>query len=60
MVTSDVRYSNIETAGWTAGDYIRVWDKKDERYSRSIGLCFVLATGKIGKFNTSTNDLRAI
>jgi hypothetical protein len=45
---------------WKRGDYIRVWNREDESYSRSSGFCFVLTTGQIGRFMTQTAQLEAV
>jgi hypothetical protein len=45
---------------WKAGDYVRVWNKSDGKHLRSSGLCFVMATGQIGKFSSNTFDLVAL
>jgi hypothetical protein len=51
MPTSDESADSLGHVKWKAGDYIRVWDREDQSHARSIGFCFNLATGEIGKFH---------
>jgi hypothetical protein len=60
MVTSDEQPASLDHVTWKAGDYIRVWDRKDGSYPRCTGLCFNLASGKIGQFSTMYYSLKPV
>ena len=60
MSTSDELRSSFGHVKWRAGDYMRVWDREDKSHSRSEGFCFNVATGEIGRFNTTSFSLKVI
>jgi hypothetical protein len=60
MTTSNETPNSLGHVRWKAGDYIRVWNREDKSHSRSDGFCFNLATGEIGKFNTTSFFLTVI
>jgi hypothetical protein len=54
---SDNRAASRTLVGWTEGDYNRVWNKENQKNARCSGFCFVLATGAIGRFSTTSFSL---
>jgi hypothetical protein len=60
VATSDTGTLSPSFVGWKEGDYIRIWDRKNEKGAMCSGFCFVLATGRIGKFTASIYSLKAL
>lgn len=52
--------SVVDCIGWSAGDYITVWDRKEEKHCMASGFGFNRACGAIGKFKTASFDLQAL
>jgi hypothetical protein len=50
----------VDCIGWSAGDYITVWDRKEGKHCIASGFGFNRATGAIGRFETSSFDLQAL
>ena len=40
---------------WKKGNYIRVWERKNDPHSQASGFCFNLASGQIGRFYTNSS-----
>jgi hypothetical protein len=49
--------SIVDCIGWSAGDYIIVWDRKEGKHCMAGEFHFDRATGAIGKFETTSFDL---
>jgi hypothetical protein len=60
VATSDIGPMSPSLVGWKEGYYIRIWDRKNEKGAMCSGFCFVLATGRIGKFSASIYSLKAL
>lgn len=52
--------SVVDGIGWSAGDYITVWDRKEEKHCMASGFGFNRATGAIGKFVAASFNLQAL
>jgi hypothetical protein len=50
----------IDGIGWSAGDYIMVWDRKEGKDCFANGFGSNRATGAIGRFETSSFNLQAL
>jgi hypothetical protein len=59
MVAYDVPSKSVDGVALTAGDYIRVWDSRSLVGSKA-GVCFNLASGRIGKFETVWTALNLV
>ena len=46
MTTSSESPSSVGHVKWKAGDYTRMWNRKDKSHTVSKGLCFILATAE--------------
>lgn len=57
MTKSDQSRDSLGHVKWKAGDYVRVWNREDKKHSQSAGFCFNIATGGIGKFDTTSFSL---
>jgi hypothetical protein len=51
---------SIDCIGWSAGDYVFVWDRKEGRHCVADGFGFNRATGAIGRFETTSFHLQAL
>jgi hypothetical protein len=60
MPTSDEQHGSRGCIKWKEGDYVRVWNREDRSHARSDGFGYNLATGEIGKFNTTSFSLKVI
>jgi hypothetical protein len=52
--------SIVDCIGWSAGDYIIVWDRKEGKHCMASGFGFNRATGAIGKFETTSFYLQTL